>query len=457
MPQPTGGDPVNVMSATSGWSTSALPTSPPPPVTTLSQPGGRPHSSSSRSASAMAENGVWLAGFSTTGQPAAIAGASLCATRFSGKLNGLIAPTTPTGTRRTKPSLPSPASLASSGTISPVSVRATAAANWNVLTARSASTRAVFMGFAASTAMVRAKSSWRSASSSAARSRISARRHGGERLAAQHRRRGRDRTSTSAAVHFGTRPTSDAVVRVRHLDRLVRMVRARRRGHSAVAQPCRSPARNRACLNQPRNRRDRGGWPMALATIIESVLGTDLPVAFRAYDGSAVGPPDPPATLYRALARRDPPDRHRARRARPRAGLCRGRPRPRGRHLRRPRAPRPAPRREAPPASSSSPWRASSAGATCGRCRRRPRRRACTAAATRWRATEPPSPTTTTSRTTSTGSCSGRRSRTRARCSAAPTCPSRTRRRASTSWCRASSPCSPACGCSTSAAAGAAW
>jgi cyclopropane-fatty-acyl-phospholipid synthase len=36
---------------------------------------------------------------------------------------------------------------------------------------------------------------------------------------------------------------------------------------------------------------------MALAPIIESVLGTDLPVAVRAYDGSAVGPPDPPATI----------------------------------------------------------------------------------------------------------------------------------------------------------------
>ena len=37
---------------------------------------------------------------------------------------------------------------------------------------------------------------------------------------------------------------------------------------------------------------------MALAPIIESVLGTDLPVAVRAYDGSAIGPPDPPATIY---------------------------------------------------------------------------------------------------------------------------------------------------------------
>ena len=34
-----------------------------------------------------------------------------------------------------------------------------------------------------------------------------------------------------------------------------------------------------------------------LASLIESVLGTDLPVAVRAYDGSSVGPPDAPAAI----------------------------------------------------------------------------------------------------------------------------------------------------------------
>src|SRR6478672_2149438 len=101
----------------------------------------------------MADSGVWLAGLSTTGQPAAIAGASLWATRLSGKLNGLIAPITPIGTRSVKASLPSPAALASIGTISPVAVRATAAANVKVDTARWASTRAVLIGFADSVAM----------------------------------------------------------------------------------------------------------------------------------------------------------------------------------------------------------------------------------------------------------------------------------------------------------------
>src|SRR6476659_1499826 len=43
------------------------------------------------------------------------------------------------------------------------------------------------------------------------------------------------------------------------------------------------------------------GWPgrdeVALASLIESVLGPDLPVGFRAYDGSRYGPPDAPATI----------------------------------------------------------------------------------------------------------------------------------------------------------------
>ena len=41
------------------------------------------------------------AGLSTIGAPTAIAGATLCATRFSGKLNGAMPSTGPCGTRRT--------------------------------------------------------------------------------------------------------------------------------------------------------------------------------------------------------------------------------------------------------------------------------------------------------------------------------------------------------------------
>ena len=64
---------------------------------------------------------------------------------------------------------------ASTGTISPVRLRASTALKRNVSTARPASMRAVRMGLAASWAMVWAKSSWRSASRMAARSRIAAR------------------------------------------------------------------------------------------------------------------------------------------------------------------------------------------------------------------------------------------------------------------------------------------
>ena len=205
---PTGGDPVKVMSAMSGWSTMALPTVPPPPVTTWSCSAGRPHSSMRSSASAMDENGVWLAGFSTTGQPAAMAGATLWATRLSGKLNGAMAPTTPMGTRSVKPSFPSPAAPASSGTISPASLRASAAANENVPDARSASTRAVLMGLAASPAMMRAKSSRRSVSRRAALSRTSARFHSGRGPAASAARAAATARSTSCSVQAGTSPST---------------------------------------------------------------------------------------------------------------------------------------------------------------------------------------------------------------------------------------------------------
>ncbi len=43
--------------------------------------------------------GVRLAGFSTNGHPTARAGATLCAARFSGKLNGLMNEHGPMGTR----------------------------------------------------------------------------------------------------------------------------------------------------------------------------------------------------------------------------------------------------------------------------------------------------------------------------------------------------------------------
>ena len=121
--QPTSPEPVNVITRTRSSSTRTSPSSEAGPTTTLSQPGGRPASVAS-SARRSAESGVCEAGLRTTAQPAASAGASLCATRLSGKLNGEIAPTTPTGSRRVNASLPAPACEASIGTISPASVRA---------------------------------------------------------------------------------------------------------------------------------------------------------------------------------------------------------------------------------------------------------------------------------------------------------------------------------------------
>ena len=125
--QPTAPEPVNVIARTRSSSTRTSPISLDGPTSTLSQPGGRPASVSS-SARRSAESGVCPAGLRTTAHPAASAGAILCATRLSGKLNGEIAPTTPIGRRNVKASLPSPACDASMGTISPASLRASTAA-----------------------------------------------------------------------------------------------------------------------------------------------------------------------------------------------------------------------------------------------------------------------------------------------------------------------------------------
>ena len=65
-------------------------------MTTLNTPFGMPARSAS-SASASAENGVCVAGFSTTVQPAASAGPALRVIIAAGKFHGVIAPHTPTG------------------------------------------------------------------------------------------------------------------------------------------------------------------------------------------------------------------------------------------------------------------------------------------------------------------------------------------------------------------------
>jgi hypothetical protein len=99
MRAPTGGLPVNEILAGRGSVTSASPVVGPSPNTRLNTSSGRP-AAASTSPSFMAVSGVSSAGFSTTVFPAASAGPTLCATRFSGKLKGVMAETTPSGVRR---------------------------------------------------------------------------------------------------------------------------------------------------------------------------------------------------------------------------------------------------------------------------------------------------------------------------------------------------------------------
>ena len=66
------------------------------PVTTLNTPAGKPACSAS-TASASAVSGVASAGLTTTGQPAASAGATLRVIMASGKFHGVIAAQTPIG------------------------------------------------------------------------------------------------------------------------------------------------------------------------------------------------------------------------------------------------------------------------------------------------------------------------------------------------------------------------
>ena len=87
--------PVNATLATRGLWASGLPASTPKPLTMLSTPGGRrPPMSSAQS---RIDAGVCSAGLSTTALPAASAGASFHAAIRIGKFQGMIWPTTPSG------------------------------------------------------------------------------------------------------------------------------------------------------------------------------------------------------------------------------------------------------------------------------------------------------------------------------------------------------------------------
>ena len=87
--------PVKAIFAIRLFEASARPISAPGPLTTLSTPGGT--TSSITSASFRIDHGVGLAGLITVQLPAASAGAIFQAAISSGKLNGMICPTTPSG------------------------------------------------------------------------------------------------------------------------------------------------------------------------------------------------------------------------------------------------------------------------------------------------------------------------------------------------------------------------
>ena len=99
--RPVAVEPVNATLSTPLCPASAAPSSRLEPATTLNTPGGNP-ASSSTCAKASVDAGECSEGFTTNVQPAARPGASLNVISSSGEFHGVIAPTTPTGSRRVK-------------------------------------------------------------------------------------------------------------------------------------------------------------------------------------------------------------------------------------------------------------------------------------------------------------------------------------------------------------------
>src|SRR2546425_11550772 len=103
---PTAVDPVKAIFRTAGWSRNTWPiTLLFLPVTTLNTPAGSPASAQMR-ARASAVSGVALAGFRTTAQPAATAGAILRVASVAGKVHGGVAAHTPKGRPHTHSAIP---------------------------------------------------------------------------------------------------------------------------------------------------------------------------------------------------------------------------------------------------------------------------------------------------------------------------------------------------------------
>ncbi len=206
--RPTGGLPVKLTMLVRSSITILLPMVAPEPTTTCSTPSGRPASASS-SASRSAVSGVLEAGLRTTALPPASAGATLCETRLSGKLNGEMAAITPRGSRIVQPKRFSPLGSASISMISPAVRLASSLAQRNVLAPRLASTRASLSGLPPSAAMMCAICSAFSSMRWEARSRIAARFQAGVQRYACAAARARSRTtSMSSSVAVGIRASS---------------------------------------------------------------------------------------------------------------------------------------------------------------------------------------------------------------------------------------------------------
>ena len=99
--RPTSVEPVNDNFRTAGWASISATTGPVGTgVTRFTTPAGTPTRSSTSTMYA-AVSGVSRAGFSTTAQPAASAGASLRVAIAAGKFQGVISSDTPIGARST--------------------------------------------------------------------------------------------------------------------------------------------------------------------------------------------------------------------------------------------------------------------------------------------------------------------------------------------------------------------
>src|SRR5207237_3648899 len=113
--RPTSVDPVNDTTRTSSFTSSALPTSPPPPVTRLTTPRGTP-ASSRIFTKLSAESGVSVAGLKTTVLPHTSAGTIFHDGIAIGKFHGVTIAHTPSGWRNDIANL----SGSSDGTVWPV-------------------------------------------------------------------------------------------------------------------------------------------------------------------------------------------------------------------------------------------------------------------------------------------------------------------------------------------------